>query len=362
MSRITRSTVGRMYLTALAATMAAAGALAEPPAEKPVKVFILAGQSNMEGKALIEAIEYQATKGKKTERYKHMMKDGKWVVRDDVWISFLERKGNLTVGFGSPGRVGPEYEFGNVVGDHLDEKILIIKTAWGGKSLFRDFRPPSSGPASDEHLQAQLERYKKKDPDTTMEIVKGRYGMFYRKMLEEVADNLDNLKKYFPDYKGQGYEIAGFVWFQGFNDKINKEYSAAYEGHMVNFIRDVRKDLKRPNLPFVLGQVGFGGEANAADVVRAAQAAAAARPEFKGNVKLVPTAPFWDKEADEFGKQFKPPKTGTKEEKKKYMEWWFAERLKHGRSEQGYHYLGSPWTFCEMGRAFGEGMIELMKK
>ena len=112
---------------------------------KPVKVFILAGQSNMEGKAKVSLLDYQAKQPATRDLFKHLRKDGKWIERDDVWIKFLDRKGKLTVGYGSPKCIGPELEFGTVVGDHYDEQVLLIKTAWGGRSLYRDFRPPRAG-------------------------------------------------------------------------------------------------------------------------------------------------------------------------------------------------------------------------
>lgn len=87
-----------------------------------VKVFILAGQSNMEGKAKMSLLEYQAEQPETRDFFKHLKKDGKWVVRDDVWINFLNRRGNLTVGFGSPGYIGPELEFGNTVANHFHEQ------------------------------------------------------------------------------------------------------------------------------------------------------------------------------------------------------------------------------------------------
>ena len=130
-------------------------ALADSP--KPVKVFILAGQSNMEGAGFIEAdpkrnggrgsLEFVVKDAATAPRFKHLVdKDGKWIVRDDVWISDLDRKGPLTVGFGAKDdRIGPELGFGNVVGDAFDEPVLLIKCAWGGKSLAVDFRPPSAG-------------------------------------------------------------------------------------------------------------------------------------------------------------------------------------------------------------------------
>ena len=109
-----------------------------------VKVFILAGQSNMEGKGTMKLAEYQSEAPRFKDFYQHLKKDGKWIVRDDVWINFLDRRGNLTVGFGSPDRIGPELEFGIVVGDYFKEPVLLIKTAWGGQSLGRDFLPPGS--------------------------------------------------------------------------------------------------------------------------------------------------------------------------------------------------------------------------
>ena len=47
--------------------------------------------------------------------------------------------------YGGRHHFGPELQFGHVLGDYFDNQVLLIKTAWGGKSLYRDFRPPSSG-------------------------------------------------------------------------------------------------------------------------------------------------------------------------------------------------------------------------
>src|SRR3982750_4544307 len=103
---------------------------------KPLIVFILAGQSNMEGKAKLELLEYQAKLPQNHDLFGHLQKDGKWIERDDVWIKFLDRKGNLTVGYGSPKCIGPELQFGHTVGDHYDQQVLLIKPAWGGRPLY----------------------------------------------------------------------------------------------------------------------------------------------------------------------------------------------------------------------------------
>ena len=124
----------------------------------PVKVYILAGQSNMEGKGQMKLAEHQSTSAEFKDDYKHLKPDGKWVVREDVWINFLDRRGPLTVGYGSPNCIGPELEFGMKVGDFHQEQVLLIKAAWGGRSLGRDFLPPSAKQPTDEELKAVVEK------------------------------------------------------------------------------------------------------------------------------------------------------------------------------------------------------------
>jgi hypothetical protein len=79
--------------------------------------------------------------------------------------------------------------------DH--QQVLLIKTAWGGKTIDIDFRPPSSAKADPSHP----------------------VGPYYLWMVREVEDALSKLKADFPEYSSaDGYEIAGFVWHQGWND------------------------------------------------------------------------------------------------------------------------------------------------
>ncbi|MAG92549.1 MAG: hypothetical protein CMJ48_02185 [Planctomycetaceae bacterium] len=210
---------------------------AAPSAEKrPVQVFLLAGQSNMEGQGVVDLDHpqhYNGGKGilervmqdpRKAKQFAHVKDDqGNWVVRDDVWVRFQTRhslkKGPLSIGYaGYPGKhhIGPEFQFGHVVGARLEEQVLLIKTAWGGKSLYKDFRPPSSD---------------------------GETGPYYTKMLQETRAALENLPQDFPDYDGRGWELAGFVWFQGWNDMFDAKARAEYEENLVNLIKDVRKDL-----------------------------------------------------------------------------------------------------------------------
>jgi hypothetical protein len=281
------------------------------PAAGTVKVFILAGQSNMEGKAKNTLLEHQATDAKTKDFYAHFREDGKWIERDDVFITFLKRHGPLTIGYGSRSCTGSEVEFGWILGDHFEEPVLLIKTAWGGHSLVKNFRPPSA-PLSDGRLQKELKeaqakvaaknkKHNQTKPLPTMETLKASYGASYRNMLAEIERVLGNCETLFPALKGRTPEIAGFYWFQGFNDQFGDVAPDEYASNMQHFIKDVRKDLNAPQLPFVIAAIGTfrtsepkGGTLG----VLKGQMGMNDVPAFKGNVKAFETAPLVDKAAD----------------------------------------------------------------
>ena len=353
MRRVLVSALGWWAAMSWGATVFAADA----DSAKKVKVFILAGQSNMEGKAQNGLWEHQAEAPETKDFFKHLRKDGKWIVRDDVLIKFLNRKGGLTLGYGSPGRTGLELEFGTVMGDHFDEPVLLVKAAWGGHSLFKLFRPPSAGLPADDKLQAELEQAQKRvkqnnekrkrnDPLPTMEDIKSGYGQSYRNMMAEVKEVFDNYETMFPALKGQPLELAGFVWFQGFNDMWG-DAPAEYASNLKHFINDVRKDLQAPKLPFVIGALGQNGSKPAKGgmlTVQNAQLSMNEVPELKGNVKAIRTDVLADKEAERLIVGWQ-----------KHFEEW-----KKVGSDRPYHYLGSAIWFTRIGRAMGEAMLEMM--
>jgi alpha-galactosidase len=342
----------------ITASLATTTAVRAADTAKPVKVFILAGQSNMEGKAPNTLLDYQAEAPETKDLFKHLRKDGKWIVRDDVFIKFLDRKGPLTIGYGSPGRTGAELEFGWMMGDHFDEPVLLIKAAWGGHSLVKLFRSPSAGYPADAVLEKELEqaqdrvkknneKSKKNDPLPTMEDIKKPYGSSYRNMLAEVKETFDKYETMFPELKGKKLEVAGFVWFQGWNDMYGGEKE--YASNMKHLIKDVRKDLNAPNLPFVIAAMGQNGSKPATGAmltVREAQMAMNDVPEFKGNVKAFRTDVLADKAAEELYPTWS-----------KNLEQW-----KKTGGDRAYHYLGSAIWFTRIGHAMGEAMVELHKK
>jgi Carbohydrate esterase, sialic acid-specific acetylesterase len=388
---------------------------------KPLKVFVLAGQSNMEGHARIETFDYIGDDPATAPLLKMMRgADGKPAVAENAWISYLtghyegnangEGSGKLTAGYGARGsnptkdggKIGPEFTFGLTMDAALVEPVLLIKTAWGGRSLNTEFRPPSAGPY--EFSGAQIEQMKKQGKDIEAEKAKKakESGRFYHFMIDHVKSVLADPKRVCPVYNSaDGYEISGFIWFQGFNDLVDggtypngpdgktRDYSK-YSEWMADFIRDVRKDLKTPKLPFVIGVLGVGGMDAKGNTIsfREAMAAPASLPEFKGNVTAVETAPFWSAElaaidekrakVKQMGHLLKvkaknhPNADGSMDEaaQKEYLKKYEAELISpeeatkwtRGASNAGYHYLGCAKTFALMGKAFAEANLKMMKK
>jgi len=245
--------------------------------------------------------------------------EGNWTVRNDVtyWDVRLSKN---ELGRGGPlsatsnGRfIGPEVPFGYVMGTFHEEPVLLIESSIGNRALSFDFRPPSSGKTEEEKASKWC-------------------GLEYDLMVQGVHKTLKNLDKVVPNYKGQGYEIAGFVWFQGHKDRdVPKE---VYEKHLVNLIQDLRKEFKTPEMRAVVATVGFGGMEMPAGHFMTWEAQMAVgdpkqHPEFAGQVASVDTRSFWRSRGDS--------PTGT-----------------------GYHYNHNAETYVLTGHALGRAMVELL--
>jgi alpha-galactosidase len=242
---------------------------------------------------------------------------GEWTVRNDVCFQearvATEGRGCLLSATANGKTIGPELGFGHVLGTFHDEQVLLIKTAMGNRALGFDFRPPSSG---------------RTDPDSKWESLE------YRLMVEGVRKTLDKIDTVVPGYQGQGYEIAGFVWFQGHKDSFSDELIVEYENNLVNLINDVRQEFKRPKLPAVVASVGFGGYNMSDKFLRILKAQLAVgdpqeHPEFAGTVASVDTRDFW-REVDE------------------------------SPTNQDYHYHRNAETYMLIGDALGRAMVGLL--
>jgi hypothetical protein len=386
--------------------------------DNPLKVFILCGQSNMEGHAKISTFEAMKMDPVTKPIYKQMVDStGNPITCEKVWISYFtggrdnmgEGYGNLTAGYGSRRvaseigeKIGPEFTFGIYAQKALKEPILIIKTAWGGKSIHTDFRPPSAGPYV--FNENELENFKRRGKD--IKEVKAekaeQTGRFYGLMMDHVKKVLADIKRVYPGYNAKdGYELAGFAWFQGWNDMVasgtypNRDKPGGYDAYtdcLAHFIRDVRKDLNAPKMKFVIGVMGVGGPLEKYTspryvpihgAFREAMAAPASMPEFKGNVFAVRTAKFWDmrlKELEDNQERVKQMAgflknkhrdhanrdgSMTAQEQKEYIEKYRKELISEkedayariARSNGGYHYYGSAKTMAQIGKAFAEALV-----
>jgi len=403
---LTLSLVKLIQTLCLLAAVACTHALAAD--KKPLKIFILAGQSNMQGHAKVSTFEHIGM----DDATKPMLAlmtgaGGQPKVSDRVWISALgcgkddreEKTGKLTAGFGaSAEKIGPEFTFGLYTEKISGGPVLLIKTAWGGKSLNTDFRSPSAGPYV--FNETQLANFQKQGKDVAaMQAEKAKAtGVYYRLMIEHVKKVLADIKRVVPDYDpAQGFELAGFAWVQGWNDMVDsgvyprRDQPGGYEAYstvLAHFIRDVRKELNAPKLPFAIGVMGVGGPTAAYGPdeqrykathqnFRDAMAAPAKLPEFQGNVAAVLMEKYWDlelkaarkKDADlkeQAKKLTKEGKLKPAEEKAaldKLRAGGLTERerkiLEAGVSNLEFHYLGSAKILGGVGKGLAEALAEL---
>ena len=392
-------------------TLAAVGLSNAQAEKKPLKVYLLVGQSNMQGHADIKTFEHIGMDPKTAPMLKEMQNaDGTPKVCQDVWISSVtgsgideERHGRLSADYGASGRgpkIGPEYTFGIYTQKLVNEPILIIKTAWGGKSLNTDFRPPSAGKYR--FNEQQLENFKKQGRDVA-DLQKKRAdasGYYYRLMMQHTKKVLADIKRVYPDYDPDaGYKLSGFVWFQGWNDMVDRgtyptrDQPGGYDQYsevLGHFIRDVRKELSAPDMPFVIGVLGVGGPVDEYGPdqkrysgvhtnFRDAMAAPASMPEFKGNVAAVRTENYWDRQLKELESRWGKVRSKSRElskdksidgKQRKALLDKFTNELftpedlkawKVGCSNAAYHYMGSAKILGGIGKAFAEALHELSK-
>ena len=377
-------------------------------AEEPLKIFILAGQSNMVGHARahtiatlyasdnprdqellglvfrkgsglsLETLEEQLDRGRKldeltggisNEKIKALsegpekkaleakvkiLKDAheaykgrvasSCVVSNRVYINSIadgnRKSGKLGVGYGgSKDKIGPEFGFGLSAATKIDGPILLIKTSWGGKSLNYNFRPPSAGT----YTLSEKEKASGKADE-----IKENVGLNYRMMNEAIHKVLDDLGSHHPVYESEaGYEIAGFVWFQGFNDQFSPDFRDNYRDNMIAFIKDVREEYDVPQMPFVIGVLGTGvtAEKVAENQVSVAQREAAKLLGLKNGVAAVESYTVYSLFSNKVFQKGWP---------QHFHEWDTVG------SDRPYHYLGSGAFFVRLGASFADSMVDLM--
>ncbi len=211
-----------------------------------VHVFILAGDDNVEGYASLPHLHELATQPATQDRYQHWLEeDGvTWKTRNDVFVYYDHERGkpfqhgNLTVkGFGAHANLfGPEVEFGHVLGEFLDEPVLLIKSAWNGRTLQKDFRPPLG-----------------KEPG----------GFQWFRLLSNIKDAVKHLDTIIgPEYKHARYDIKGLVWWHGYSDLEDVIANRNYQDNLTILLTFMRTKIKS-GLPILVGELGGQGTVNA---------------------------------------------------------------------------------------------------
>ena len=287
--------------------------------ETKVRVFILAGQSNMEGFGTVE--DFENDPGSLTNiiqndtqgNWSEIGEPGNWNSIDAAYLYFANDgdtiRTNITVGQGNdPNLIGAELMFAHQLDEYYEDPILIIKTAWGGKNLAVDFRPPSA---------------------------EGETGEYYNSMIETILEVTQNLNSEFPNIGSSNFEISGFTWFQGWNDGASDSFLEEYESNLYHLVNDVRNDLEIPELPIVIANSGHGGFAFTSDGwVQDMQNIVSVAQENVGCNDIL------------YG-----GKVGFVETKQFYLEASVSP------SDAVYHYNNNALSYLNIGKAMGEEMI-----
>jgi hypothetical protein len=214
-----------------------------------VRVFVLAGQSNMQGYGLVEDNEndpgslINVIQNDTDGEWSEIGGVNNWNTLEGVllYAGDGDIKTNVTVGQGvGSNYIGPELMFAHQLDAYYDDPVLIIKTAIGGTNLAVNWRPPSAG---------------------------GETGELYNQMIQTIQNVTQNLGTEFPDIGTTDFEISGFSWFQGWSDAGDESHRNEYESNLTHLIHDVRSDLNILNLPVIIANSGHGGYAPSNDVM-----------------------------------------------------------------------------------------------
>lgn len=191
-------------------------AVGQDRGDRTLRVFVFAGQSNMEG---------ADSKVADIERFPPYRGLGE--PRPEVRFCYAIGRENKAVSEGwvplQPvrGMVGPELSFARMVGEQVRAPLAIIKVAAGGTHLGGDWNP---------------------DEPSGFEM--------YPLLLETVRGALAEL-----DRAKVPYRLEGFCWHQGENDMFDDGYRANYGANLANFVACVRRDLEVPELRFYVGEL-----------------------------------------------------------------------------------------------------------
>ena len=209
------------------------------------RVFVFAGQSNMEGadSKVADVDRFPPFRGVTTPR--NDVRFWHVIGREDK----ADSKGWVPL---QPVRdmVGPELVFARDVTEATEGDIAIVKVAAGGTHLGGDWNPENPSGFK-----------------------------MYPLLLKTVRAAMADLEE-----RGFDPVLEGFFWHQGENDMFEESYLRNYGENLAEFLTRVRTDLEAPNLRFYVGELctktiwGMDLRPRMADIARGQRAATAADP------------------------------------------------------------------------------------
>lgn len=236
-------------------------------------------------------------------KFTHLVdENGQWKVRNDVWYRFAESaEGHpLMVGSGAHDHlIGPELQFGQVVGDYHQQRVVLLEAGRFDSSLGWDLMPPGierrtiDGTTYAGYGDSQASWPEGQEPTATTHEYAGHE---YDRLVDQLHGVLDDCPAQLQDFGSVDCEIGGFVYFQGYADTTNDDFTARYEEHLAAFIRAIRAELDAEDAPFVVGANGFHPVTGNNRAIISAQLAVSEErgnyPEL-GNVRSVETTGYW---------------------------------------------------------------------
>jgi hypothetical protein len=231
-------------------------------------VFLLAGQSNMEGnvdKTVLETLLRELSRGASAATLKAVLYD--WYFNqnagyasygysdtmanfevsellrlhqaglvndslkapyDKIWCAWNETPvAPLTTNCGNP--FGPELVLGRFLGTTTYSPTSLIKVAKGGTNLMSDWRSPRSG---------------------------GATGPWFQALRDRIRSLRSAPASVHPDCVSKSCRWAAFIWFQGENDAFDRTAADSYAQNLRNLFADVRDDVGTRALPVIIIKIG----------------------------------------------------------------------------------------------------------
>lgn len=215
----------------------------EIPRSKPCKLFLLGGQSNMDGCGRGEDLPkpYQSPPANVVT----------WDNRKQCWVPLTKD----SMAIARHQQFGPEMAFAHRLAKaYPGQTIAITKTSAGGTKLHTQWVPGK---------------------------------VMYRRFIQNFRNATKQLEG-----AGVDYEIGGMLWMQGESDSETIEMANAYEENLKRLVADVRKQTNHDTLPIVMGRISSSllektpWNFDHARIVQAAQEAIAAED---GHVYIINT-------------------------------------------------------------------------